>query len=131
LEAAQGDIGDQRVAVAEMAVGRSRADPGPARRLGKGKAGRPLARDQIERRLDQRLAQIAVVIAAALPRSLFRPPHVNDYNIATVVAGSTRIPGASGAGGGRSKSQLAVRSEPYGKSMIEIAPRQQVIISQK
>src|SRR5437764_11968612 len=64
-----------------MAVGRRRADPGPARRLGKGKAGRALARDQIERRFDQRLAQIAVVIAAALSRSLFRPPHVNDDNI--------------------------------------------------
>src|ERR1051325_3652976 len=81
LEPAQGDIGDQRVAVAEMTVGRGRTDSGPARRLGKGKAGRALTGDQVKRRLDQRLAQIAVVIAAALPRSLFRPPHVNDYNI--------------------------------------------------
>src|SRR5262249_6904070 len=48
----------------------------------KGETRGPLAGDQIERRLDQRLAQIAVVIAAALPGALMsRPPHVNDYNI--------------------------------------------------
>src|SRR5260370_17230287 len=66
-----------------MAVGRRRADPGPARRIGKGEAGRSLLGDQIERGADQRLAQIAVVIAAppvaivALPR----PAHVRDFYI--------------------------------------------------
>ena len=46
LEAAQGDLGQQRLGVAEMAVGRGRADAGQARRLGDGEAGRALFRDQ-------------------------------------------------------------------------------------
>ena len=64
LEAAPGDVGEQRVAVAEMPVRRRRADPGPARRVGEGEPGRSLLRDQVERGADQRLAQIAVMIAA-------------------------------------------------------------------
>ena len=81
LEAAQRDIGDQRLAVAEMPVWRGRANPRRAGGLGESEPGGALARDQIERRLDQRLPQIAVVIAAALARSGSRPPHVKDYNI--------------------------------------------------
>ena len=41
FETAARDIGDQRVAVAEMAIGCGRADPGRARRIGEGKPGRP------------------------------------------------------------------------------------------
>ena len=69
LEAAARHIGHQRVAVAEMAIGRRRADPGRARRVGEGEARRPFSRDQLERGADQRLAQIAVVIAAPAPWS--------------------------------------------------------------
>jgi len=64
LEPAARDIGYQRVAVAEVAIGGGRADPGPARGVGKGKPSRALFRDQVERGLDQRLAQIAMMIAA-------------------------------------------------------------------
>ena len=66
LETAPRDIGDQRVAVAKMPVGRRRADPGRARRVGKGEPGWAFLRDQVERGVDQRLAQIAVVIAPPL-----------------------------------------------------------------
>jgi len=47
-----------------MPIRRGGADAGHARGIGKGKSGRALLRDQIERRLQQRLFQIAVVIAA-------------------------------------------------------------------
>ena len=75
LEAAPRDIGDQRVAVAEMPVGCGRTDPGRARGVGKGKSGRSLFGDQVESRLDQRLAQIAVMIAATPIRPSARPAH--------------------------------------------------------
>ena len=64
LEAAQRDAGQKLVAVAEMPIRRRRAHAGPARRFGKGEAGRPLLRDQFERGAKQRFFQIAVVIAA-------------------------------------------------------------------
>ena len=48
-----------------MPVRGRRADPGRARRIGKGKAARSLLGNQVERGADQCLAQIAVVIAAA------------------------------------------------------------------
>ena len=80
LEAAARDIGKQRIAIAEMTVGRRRADPGRTRGVGKGEPGRPLLGDQVERGADQRLAQIAVVIpstAVAIARS--RPAHVRCF----------------------------------------------------
>ena len=64
LEAALGDVGHQRVAVAEMAVGRGRADAGLARGLGEGEPRRSLLGNEIQRRADQRLAQVAVMVAA-------------------------------------------------------------------
>ena len=73
LEAAQRDIGHQFVAVAEMPIGRGRTDAGPARGLGKGEAGGTLLRDQFQRGAQQRLLEIAVVIAA---RSGVFPAHV-------------------------------------------------------
>ena len=79
FEPAPRDIGDQRLAVAEMAVGRCRADPGRARCVGKGEPGRPFLRDKAERGVDQRLAQIAVVIAAPRARVLSAPSHVRAF----------------------------------------------------
>ena len=64
LEAALGNIGHQRVAIAEVAVGRGRADAGLARGLGEGEPRRALLGNQIERSVDQRFAQVAVMIAA-------------------------------------------------------------------
>ena len=72
LEAAPRDVGEQLVAVAEMAVRRGRADAGPARRIGKGEPRRPFLGDQLERGADQRFLEVAVVIAART----FRPAHV-------------------------------------------------------
>ena len=72
LEAAQRDARHQLVAVAEMPIGRRRADAGQARRLGEGEAGRALLGDQLQRRVDQRLVQIAVMIAARSSRSSLR-----------------------------------------------------------
>ena len=78
LEAALGDVRHQGVAVAEMAVRRRGADPRRARGIGEGEAGRPLLADQVKRGPDQRLAQIAVVVAlAALGPVVLRPSHVN------------------------------------------------------
>src|SRR6516164_4556455 len=100
LEPAPRDVGDQRVAVTEMAIGGGGADPGPARGIGKGKPCRALFCNQVEGGLDQRLAQIAVVISAPPARPLFRPPHVNIVYIKTEAGGRNvsqagRIDGAS------------------------------------
>ena len=81
FEAAERDIGKELIAVTEMAVGRGRADPGPARRVGKGEAGRAVLLNEVEGGGDQRLAQIAVVVAAAPARPFFRPVHVNGFYI--------------------------------------------------
>ena len=56
LEAQARDIGHQLLAVAEMPVGRGRADPRRARRLRDREAGGAFFTDQAERALDQRLA---------------------------------------------------------------------------
>jgi len=64
VEAAPRHIAHELVAIAEMPVGRRRADPGPARRLSEGEAGGPLLRDQFQRRVNQGLFQVAVVVAA-------------------------------------------------------------------
>ena len=70
LEAAPRDVGHQFVAVAEMAIRRGGADAGPARRFGEGEAGGALLGNQFEGGANQRLLQIAVVVAA-LPRFQF------------------------------------------------------------
>ena len=69
-------LGQQFVAVAKMPVGRRRADAGHARGIGEGEPGRALLRDQVERRLQQRLLQIAVVIAALGAALVLAPAHV-------------------------------------------------------
>ena len=58
------DGGHQRIAIAEMPVGRGWADPGRARGLGERETGRPLGADQLQRRGDQHLLEIAVMISA-------------------------------------------------------------------
>ncbi len=81
LEAALGHIGHELVAVAEMPVGRGLADTRRARRLGEGEAQRPLRRDQLERRRDQRFAEIAVVIVPAPRAAPVSPAHVRSSYI--------------------------------------------------
>jgi hypothetical protein len=49
LEATPRDIGEQLLTVAEMPVGRRRANPRRRRRLREGEPGRPLGRNQFER----------------------------------------------------------------------------------
>ena len=71
--------GKQFVAVAEMPVRRRGADARHARGIGKGEAGRPLFRDQIERCLQQRLFQIAVMVAALGAAIFLAPAHVKGF----------------------------------------------------
>jgi hypothetical protein len=58
------DAGEQIVAIAKMPVGRGGADAGGSRGIGESEARRALFGDQPKRRLQQRLFQIAVMIAA-------------------------------------------------------------------
>ena len=81
LETAQRHFRQQRVGVAEMPVRRGGTDAGEPRRLGDGEAGRALLGDQRQRRLDQRLAQIAVMVAAAFEAALPGPAHVKEFYI--------------------------------------------------
>src|SRR5262249_56678979 len=90
-EAALRHIGHELVAIAEMPVGRRRTDPGPARRLSEGEAGGPLLRNQFQRRVNQGLFQIAVVVAArARPSALPGPAHVKRVYLDSVAASTTR-----------------------------------------
>ena len=73
-EAAPRHFADERVAAAEMAVERRRRDAGEPRRLDQGEAAEPALGDEAPRRLDQRLLEVAVVVAlpvgwAAVERS--------------------------------------------------------------
>jgi hypothetical protein len=83
LKTALGDAREEFVPVAEVTVRRRRADAGRARGLGEGEAGRSFLGDQVERCLQQRLFQVAVVVsafaAAAIPISA--PAHVKGYYI--------------------------------------------------
>ena len=63
-----------------MPVGRSRADAGDARGVGKGEAGRAFLGDQIKGCLQQRLFQIAMMIAAfGAALFFFAPAHVKGF----------------------------------------------------
>src|SRR6202453_2391157 len=89
LEAAQSHARHQLVAVAEMPIGRRRTDPGKAGGFGESESGRPLRRDQLQRGADQRLTQIAVMIAArriglaglVLPPAHVRSPYIAAANL--------------------------------------------------
>src|SRR4051812_16858910 len=80
-----------------MPVWRGGADAGETCRLREGEARRALARDQFKRRADQRLAQIAMMIAA-------RP-----VPLAGVVPASAHVNGAYMEWGGKS---MRTESDP-------------------
>ena len=65
FEAVARDFGQQSGAVAEMPVRRGRADADRAGDFREAEAGRAALGDQVERGVDQRLAQVAVVVALA------------------------------------------------------------------
>jgi len=73
--------GQKRLGVAEVAIGCTGTDPGETRRLGDGEAGGALFRDQCGSGFNQRLAQVAMVIAASLEAALPRPTHVREFYI--------------------------------------------------
>src|SRR5262249_1535154 len=80
LESAQRDASEKFIAVAEMAIGRGRAHARPPRGLCKSETCRPLLRDQFQGGAQQRLSQVAVVVAARTTAFLvFRPAHVNSF----------------------------------------------------
>ncbi len=64
LEAALGDLGEEGVAIAEVAVRRGRADAGEPRRFGQAEAERAVLLDQLARRLEQHLFEVAVMIGS-------------------------------------------------------------------
>src|SRR6266446_1115223 len=100
-KAPQRHTGYEFVAVAEMPVGRCRADAGESCRLRKGEPGRPLAGDQVERRADQRLLEIAVMVAARRRPLVAIPRHVKRVYIAGTEASSGLLDaGAANAWGG-------------------------------
>src|SRR5271169_187509 len=89
-----------------MPIGRRRADSGEARGLGEGEAGRTLLGDQLQRGADQRLAQIAVMIAArfiALAGLVLAPTHVKDAYMRAA-----------------DKSMLAISPRPDGKRAVTL-----------
>src|SRR5207247_142875 len=79
LKTALGDAGKQFLTVAKMPIGRRRTDAGHPRGVGEGESGRAFLRDQIERRLQQRLLQIAVMIAALGAALFLAPTHVKGF----------------------------------------------------
>jgi len=79
VEAAPRHVDQEIVAVTEMPVRRRRAHARRARRFREREAARPFLRNEIERRLDQRFFQVAVVIAARA--AVARPAHVKGFYI--------------------------------------------------
>src|SRR5262245_1006770 len=71
-------IRHQGIAVAEMAVGRRRADAGLPGRFGEGETGGTLLRNEVKCSADQRLAQVAVVVAATPAAAVSGPAHKRD-----------------------------------------------------
>src|SRR5262245_34018580 len=75
LEALACHVRHQGIAVAEMAIGRRRADAGLPGCLGEGEAGGTLLRNEVEGGADQRLTQVAVMIAAPPAAAVSGPAH--------------------------------------------------------
>src|SRR5205814_10701947 len=73
------DRGQQFLAITEMPVRRRRADAGHPRGIGEGETGRTLFGDQAECRLQQRLFQIAVMVAALGAARFLAPAHVKGF----------------------------------------------------
>jgi len=86
LEALARHVGQKRLAVAEVAIGRRRTDACGARGIGEGEARRAFFLDQLARSLDQRFAQIAVMVRALGPTF---PTHVKGVYI-KVASGNRR-----------------------------------------
>src|SRR6185437_8955561 len=72
---------EQCVGIAEVAIGRGRTDTREPRHLRDGERARSFFREQHQRGIDQRLAQIAVVIAAPLVAAFAGPAHVTVYHM--------------------------------------------------
>ena len=64
LEAVPGDLGQQRVTIAEVPIGRGGADPGEPRRFGEAETRGPILLDQLARRFEQHLFEVAMMIGA-------------------------------------------------------------------
>src|SRR4051812_40041150 len=86
-----------------MPVGCCRADAGHPRGVGKGESGRALLGDQPERCLQQRLLQIAVMIAALGAALFLAPTHVKGFYMSrwerslAADAGTQAFTGVNGA----------------------------------
>lgn len=78
FEAKPCDIRHQVVAVAEMPVGRGRANAGKARRIGDREACRAFLGYKLEHAENERFAQVSMMVAApaSWPTAIFRPTHV-------------------------------------------------------
>jgi hypothetical protein len=72
LVPAHRDRGEQLLPVGEVRVRGAGGDAHAPARLGEGEAAHAALRDQLDRRVDQRRAQVAVVIAAARGRHVAR-----------------------------------------------------------
>src|SRR5262245_782628 len=83
-------LGEKRIAVAEMAVGRGGADPGKPRRLGQAEARGPVLLDQLARRFEQHLTQVAVVIGMRAPPAV-RGTHVKSFYMKPLAAASSAL----------------------------------------
>jgi len=59
-----GDFGEQRIAIAEVPIGSRRTDPGEPCRFGEAEARRPVLLDQLARRFEQNLFEVAMMIGA-------------------------------------------------------------------
>src|SRR6202020_2479924 len=92
LEAALCDARQQFVAVAKMPVGCGGTDAGRTRGIREGKTRGPLLRDQAECCLQQRLFQIAVVIAALGAARFLAPAHVKDFYMSRGKRSLARLP---------------------------------------
>src|SRR5262249_1685525 len=79
LESAQREVGEKFISVAEVAVGRRRADPRPARGLGKSETRRALFFDQFPSGAQQRFFQGSLGVAPRAAAPVFRPAHVNSF----------------------------------------------------
>src|SRR3954451_24034727 len=98
-----------------MPVGCSRADAGRPRGIGEGESRRAFLGDQTKRRLQQRLLQIAVMIAALGAARFLAPAHVNGFYM---TLGETSLVSSTPA-----RRQVRIRARSAGKTH-EANPRQ-------
>src|SRR5262245_62171325 len=75
FKALAGDVRHQSIPVAKVAVRRRRADTGLPGRFGKGETGGALLREEVTSSAGQRVAKVAVVVAAPSAAALSGPAH--------------------------------------------------------